>query len=95
MMPDRPTNRQAVRVAGNGKRLVFIRIISTIVLSSGFIARKKAIFVSPFQRDPAWPGGTNDCTPFSTSKGQQFGGNDPGGNSSTRFRLSSGQQYGK
>jgi hypothetical protein len=84
-----------VRVAGDEKRLVFIRIISTIVLSSGFIARKKAIFISPFQRDPARPGGTNDGTPFSTSKGQQFGGNDPGGNSSTRFRLSSGQQYGK
>jgi hypothetical protein len=32
---------------------------------------------SPFQRDPARPGGTNDYTPFSTSKGQQFGGNGP------------------
>jgi hypothetical protein len=31
---------------------------------------------SPFQRDPAWPGATNDGTPFSTSEGQQFGGND-------------------
>jgi hypothetical protein len=32
---------------------------------------------SPFRRDPARPGGTNGCTPFSTSKGQQFGENGP------------------
>src|SRR5262249_38885867 len=38
MMPDRPTNMQAVLVAGDEKRIVFVRIISTIVLSSGFIA---------------------------------------------------------
>ena len=38
MMPDRPTNMQAVWVAGDEKRIVFVRIISTIVSSSGFIA---------------------------------------------------------